>query len=765
MGLEIAVQTLLQNPSLTNSERAVLLCALAKELEEVGRFEDAREALSEWWQGTGDQPELGGLDQLAQAEVLMRVGALTGRLGSARQIANSQELAKNLISQSIDIFEAHREKARVGTAQTELAYCYWREGAYDEARIILHSALQNVSDEDRELKAWVLLRMAIVECTSLRLEKALGILEDSARLFEASGNAALKGNFHNTLALVLRNIGTNEDRPDLIDRAIIEYTAAGVYLEQAGNMRHLARVENNLGFLSFTIGRFDEAHAHLDRARNLFIGLNDNGSAAQVDETRARTFLSEKRNADAEKLVNAVVCMLEQGGEQAVLAEALTTHGSSLARLQRYEEAHAGLERAMTIAETAGDTEGAGRAAITLIEELHDHLTRQELQGAYERADKLIGSSQHKQTLARLRGCARHVIAAPALRSSSTFSSYPLNTFHGSSKTTAVIQHARRVAEANSAVLITGEAGTGKEALARLIHGWSGRQGKFVVVDCASLPDSMVESLFFGHRTGAFKGASGEQLGAAREADGGSLFLTAVNELSMANQSKLLRLVDTGEIYPIGVNLPEHVDVRIIAAATQGLEDVVSKGNFRDALYYRLNVLRIDIPPLRERPEDVDVLARQFISEVEAGSKRRTRFIPECIVAMQRLPLFGNVRELQSLIERLALEHEGGTVTVKDVEAMGRRAAFAPHQLHDWEPCDLNEEVRQFERAHIKQALQASGGRITKAAKLLGLKHHQSLMTILNTRHQDLLASRLPARKRHRSIIKKPLTLVKSRGR
>src|SRR5205085_4422766 len=170
---------------------------------------------------------------------------------------------------------------------------------------------------------------AMVERSSTRFGDALRIHQENATLVEATGSHALKGKYHNELATVLKNIGAAEHREDYIDRALVEYAAASYHFEQAGHVRYRACVENNLGMLFLTAGRFAEAHEHLDSARALLISLEDKTHTAQVDETRARALLAEGRYAEAEAVARAAVRALEQGGEQSVLAEALTTHGAA----------------------------------------------------------------------------------------------------------------------------------------------------------------------------------------------------------------------------------------------------------------------------------------------------------------------------------------------------------------------------------------------------------------------------------------------------
>jgi CheY-like chemotaxis protein len=397
--------------SLTHEERARLRCRLAKELEDIGNYEGSRQAMGELWSQVGQPPVLDGLNLETAAEVLLRSGVLTGWIGSVRQIEGAQEAAKNLLSVSINKFETIQHEKKVAEAQTELGYCYWREGAFDEARVVLSEAISSFSDEDNDLKAVALLRLAMVEQVTFRLSDALTLLTRAAPYFEKSNNHTIKGRFHNEFGMVLKDLGAVEHRSDYLDRALIEYAAASYHFEQAGHRRYQACVENNLGFLFSTIGKFNEAHEHLDRAQALMTSLKDSVHLAQVDETRARVFLAEGRVGDAEKLARAAVGVLERGGEQSLLAEALTTQGTALARGGRFEQAGEVLLRAADLAEAAGDVEGAGQAALTLIEELGERLALQDLGASFERADALLAKSRHPGNRNRLYACARLVLS------------------------------------------------------------------------------------------------------------------------------------------------------------------------------------------------------------------------------------------------------------------------------------------------------------------------------------------------------------------
>jgi len=397
--------------AVSHDERALLRCQLAKQLEDAGNYEAARDAMAELWHGVGEPPVLEGLQPLTAANVLIRVGALTGWIGSTRQIEDAQETAKNLISQGISIFELGQDAKRVAEGQIELAVCYWREGAFDEARVMLAEALSQLDDQDGDLKAVALFRSAAIEKVANRLNDALHVLGIAAPLFEVSTNHTLKGRYHNELGTVLKNLGATERRKDYVDRALIEYAAASFHFEEAGHARYQACVENNLAMLFLRANKLSEAHEHLDRAQALFTKLRDSVHLAQVDETRARVLLAQGRVADAQKLARAAVRTLEKGDEQSLLAEALTTLGIVRARQRDHEEARSILERAMNVADQAGDPETAGRTALTLVEEFGRNLSNDDLCAAVERAAKLLENTHDLATARRLADAACRALA------------------------------------------------------------------------------------------------------------------------------------------------------------------------------------------------------------------------------------------------------------------------------------------------------------------------------------------------------------------
>ncbi|HEV7395326.1 MAG TPA: response regulator [Pyrinomonadaceae bacterium] len=399
------------DPTLSTDDTALLRCRLARELIEKGNYDAASEAFGDLWQGIGERPLLAALSRESIPEVLITAGTLNGWLGSIRQIQGSQEFAKNLLSEGITIFETLEKDDRAAEARSELAYCYWREGAFDEARVLLKDAVNVLRALEDDRRNVALLRSVIVEESARRYHDALRIHLDAAPLFEVTQNYTLKGKFHHLFGFVLKKIAETEQRPELIDQALIEYAAASFYFEQAGQERHQACVENNIGFLFAVIKRFEEAHDHLDRAQMLFTRLKDDVHLAQVDETRARVMVAEGRIVEAEKTVRAAVRTLEQGDERSLLADALTTHGIAQARLHHPEQARATLERALEVAEQAGDLESAGNAALVLVEELSTHLTTNDLKKTVDRAGQLLANTQDLSVLKRLAKCTGQVLA------------------------------------------------------------------------------------------------------------------------------------------------------------------------------------------------------------------------------------------------------------------------------------------------------------------------------------------------------------------
>ena len=414
----------IDNPSLTVNERASLRCRLARHQEAAGDYDAAREAMGELWQGLGARPMLEALDDETKAQVLQRAGAITGWLGSANQIEGSQEMAKDLISESVRMFEELGKRTRVGEARSDLAVCYWRAGAYDEARVTLEEALAEFNERDVEQRTIALIWKAEVERASKRLNEALLVYNQTAPLFAEVTDHSLAAHFHHGFANALKDLRAAENREDYTDRALIEYAAAGFHFEQAGHIRYQACVESNIGSLLGIIGRFENAHEHLDRAQMLMTRLKDNVHLAQVDDTRARVLLAEGRVVEAEKTVRAAVHTLEKGDELSLLAEALTTHGVALARLGHSDQARAALERAITVAEQVGDFESAGVSALTIIEILGASLSNEEVWATIDHAGVLLEKTEDNATLRRLANAFRSLFLTHAMPTPSDWTNF-----------------------------------------------------------------------------------------------------------------------------------------------------------------------------------------------------------------------------------------------------------------------------------------------------------------------------------------------------
>ena len=401
----------LDNPSLTGNERVLLRCAVASDLIHKGQYEAAREALGELWPGLGERPDVEGLSPAVAAEVLLQCGALAGLHGGARNAGGIQERAKDLLTEAVRVFKSVGNYRKASEAQAELGACYWRMGAHDEGRVMMREALKPLMDEDLELKARIHIRRTLVEVWDNRYYEALNILREAEPVFKSS-NDALKGRWHGQMAIVLVRLALMEGKTDYIDRAIIEFEAAIYHYEQAGHERYCALNLNNLTMTLYKLGRYREAHEYLDRAQFIFTRLRDVGNLAQVDETRARVLIAEKKYRDAERILAGVIKTFEAGGESAMLADALILQGIVWARLGSFSSSINILRKSIEVAQHAGALAQAGQAALTLIEE-HGagwRLSQDDLIAVFGHASNLLKDTQDVEDKERLLACAQIVI-------------------------------------------------------------------------------------------------------------------------------------------------------------------------------------------------------------------------------------------------------------------------------------------------------------------------------------------------------------------
>ena len=282
-----------------------------------------------------------------------------------------------------------------------------------------------------------------------------------------------------------------------------------------------------------------------------------------------------------------------------------------------------------------------------------------------------------------------------------------------------VISRAELVAETKSTVLITGDTGTGKEMVARLIHHRSAqREMPLIKVNCAAIPDTLLESELFGHVRGAFTGATMTKRGKFALADGGSIFLDEIGTMSTAIQSKLLRVLQEREFEPLGAERTQRVDVRVIAATNRDLKQMVSDGKFQEDLYYRLNVIPIDIPPLRERREDIPVLVEHFVEKHRQRTGKKIERVDEGVTAaLERYDWPGNVRELENTIERAVVLTTGSVISAAAISLVGASSSSSA----GLPSMRLHQNLEWVERETIRRALEQAGGIKKDAAELMGI--------------------------------------------
>ena len=295
------------------------------------------------------------------------------------------------------------------------------------------------------------------------------------------------------------------------------------------------------------------------------------------------------------------------------------------------------------------------------------------------------------------------------------------NIIAKSPKMQQVIEVIKVVARSNATVLITGETGTGKEVVARAIHSQSHRHGKpFVALSCAALPESLLESELFGHEKGSFTGAYAQKKGKFEVANRGTLFLDEIGEMSANIQVHLLRVLEEKEFTRVGGNEPIKVDVRVISATNRDMKQAIASGQFREDLYYRLNVVNIELPPLRERREDIPLLAQHFLKKFAVENQKEIAgFSPEATDFLLRYDWPGNVRELENTIERAVILAQNLVIEVADLTQQNLMPAH---------PISPAISLKQVEKNHILNVLTETGGNYTEAARILGI----SRMTLYN---------------------------------
>lgn len=302
-----------------------------------------------------------------------------------------------------------------------------------------------------------------------------------------------------------------------------------------------------------------------------------------------------------------------------------------------------------------------------------------------------------------------------------------LNVLSKSSKMFDVFELISQIADTSATVLITGETGTGKEQVARAIHDSSAEQrtGQFVPINCAAFNENLLESELFGHEKGAFTGADRKRIGRFEQAHGGTLFLDEIGDVPMPMQVKLLRVLQERRFERVGGSEPIDIDVRVIAATHQNMEKLIQEGKFREDLFFRLNVIRIDLPALRERPEDIPVLVSHFCTKYARPGQPAPAVSDEAMAVLQKATWPGNIRQLENAIERACITARDGTIEVKhlprDIGGRPAKSGSLNIDLKRSLPEQLAEFTSAIEKRYLRKALRKTRGHVGKAAKLAGL--------------------------------------------
>jgi tetratricopeptide (TPR) repeat protein len=391
------------------NEAALQGCEKALRSKDRGDYEGAQEAMGGVWKGLGERPDTSGLQPSVAAEVLFCVGVLMGWIGSRNEIKEADGWARDLITESIRYFESIGDARKIAEARTELAVCYWREGSFDEARIMFKEALQKLTTEGKA-RAVALLGVAVVEWSCSRNAEALKVLTTNAPLFEKLTHHATKGFYHNTLAQVLQTFVTPEKKDSQLRRVVSEYEQADHYFKLARNTLYRGLVKNNLGIVLRDLSRYREAQEYLDHARRLTASVRDRVRTAQIDQARAEVMIAQGRFAEAERVAQIAARSFEKSGRQCLLVEALTVRGTALARLGRTDEAQFIFRGAVETAQRVDALNQAGIAALTMIEELDD-LSPETLSVAYKRASEWLAGSQSLDLLRRINTAANKVFS------------------------------------------------------------------------------------------------------------------------------------------------------------------------------------------------------------------------------------------------------------------------------------------------------------------------------------------------------------------
>jgi tetratricopeptide (TPR) repeat protein len=395
----------LDTAHLDKDDEADLRCRTAFELKDRGEYEAARDALFPFWKGIGSRPNTNGLREDLVPRVFLCAGIVAGWLGAKGEVDGVDDYTRDLITESIRLYEAAGRSNKVAEAQAELAQCYWRAGDNETARIWLTTALEELTSGS-PARANALLILSSVEWAESHYNEVLKILTLNATLFERSTNHTIKGAYHNQLGITFRAIGAKKTRTNYFQLAKEQYHAADEELRLAKHLAFRAMVKNNLAFVLRELGQLDEAYQCLEQARRLLMRVGDRVRVANVDDSRAQVLIAQKKYSLAERIARSAARTFERAGRQCFLAETLINQGIALARLQQPVRAQFIFQQGIEIAHQAGSLNRAGLAALTMIEEL-DTLSRQLQAAAFEKAKEWLAGSDSPDIKPRLKAAGK----------------------------------------------------------------------------------------------------------------------------------------------------------------------------------------------------------------------------------------------------------------------------------------------------------------------------------------------------------------------
>jgi transcriptional regulator with GAF, ATPase, and Fis domain/Tfp pilus assembly protein PilF len=689
-----------------------------------------------------------------------RIPMILDSLGELHMLRGDLDEAKGYLDRAVELAKQHANKWYEGTALRTMSKCYLAMGQTSNARASATQALeiaQNITDRNAICESLLIVAEASLTLGDLETCNA-NLKEVAKQITDSTADLLLAGEAQRVHGLVEMSRRDPEMAAQHFGRSVSIF-------DLLGDRYRAARAHYELG-KAYTLSQPDRAAEQFARAVNTFRELG-----ARIDLERAQAATRElEQAAPATRHEHSALSQLltlrltEAVASRALLLRELAavihqeTNARKIVILEPEEEGRQrvvvshGLENnaATALADNYASVEtDAERAAFSkkhdiaiIALESNDALPATLLISPASRAE--LPGSVSLDPLLRVVELGMDVCALRARTSSSqraddgnTLSGASLmpGFIHSSPAMTRLVEEVHKIRSSDVTVLVTGESGTGKELVARAIHALSSRRDKiFVPFNCTAVPKELSEGYLFGYRRGAFTGAVKDSAGVIRTAVGGTLFLDEIGDLPLDVQPKILRFLQEGEIQPLGEQRPVKVDVRIIAATNTDLEEMVADGRFREDLYYRLNVIRLRVPPLRERRSEIPTIVNYYVNHYSAKFGRRDIHIAPPVVDLLMVADWpGNVRQLCNEVQRLVARSEDGTlITAEQLSPELRRmrtvatpagAAAIGQDSSVTVPANatLNEALAEVERKMIREALQKHRGNISRAARELGL--------------------------------------------